>query len=188
MLAVKLNGPKTLQQLWILNATHIQQCSSQSFRMIRCIYSYEFFIQFYYINYDLLTLWSWALIERPLDVSSLDSFPEFHGSRRFNTEFTRALRLFLSWARPIHSTSPHPTYPRSILIVLSTHLRPGLPSGLFPLLDLIILIILWRRVQITKLLFMQFSPFSRHLFLFVPNIFLSTLFSNTLSLCSSLNI
>jgi hypothetical protein len=36
-----------------------------------------------------------------------------------------------SWARPIRSTSPHPTSPRSILI-LSTHLRLGLPSGLFP--------------------------------------------------------
>jgi hypothetical protein len=34
-------------------------------------------------------------------------------------------------ARPIQSTSPHPTSPRSILI-LSTHLRLGLPSGLLP--------------------------------------------------------
>jgi hypothetical protein len=32
---------------------------------------------------------------------------------------------------PIQSTSPHPTSPRSIL-TLSTHLRLGLPSGLFP--------------------------------------------------------
>jgi hypothetical protein len=35
-------------------------------------------------------------------------------------------------ARPIQSTSPHPTSPRSILL-LSTHLRLGLPSGHFPL-------------------------------------------------------
>jgi hypothetical protein len=60
----------------------------------------------------------------------LDSFPAFYGTRRFNTEFTRALQLLLSWARPIQSKSPHPTSPRSILI-LSTHLRFGLPSGLF---------------------------------------------------------
>jgi hypothetical protein len=73
-----------------------------------------------------LTLWSWALLERPLD-----SFPAYHGPRRFNTEFTRALHLFLSLARPIQSTSPHPTSPRSILI-LSTHLRLDLPSGPFP--------------------------------------------------------
>jgi hypothetical protein len=56
--------------------------------------------------------------------------PAFHGTRRFNTEFTTALHLFLSRARPIHSTSSHPTSPRSILI-LSTHLRLGLLSRLF---------------------------------------------------------
>ena len=36
----------------------------------------------------------------------------------------------LSWASPIQSIYPHPTSWRSILI-LSTHLRLGLPSGLF---------------------------------------------------------
>jgi hypothetical protein len=79
-----------------------------------------------------ITLWSWALLERPLDVRPLDSFPAFHGTWRFNTEFTRALRLFLALARPIQSTSPHPTSPRSILI-LSTHLHLGLPRVSFPL-------------------------------------------------------
>jgi hypothetical protein len=74
-----------------------------------------------YLLTNWLTLWSWALLERPLD-----SFPAFHGTRKFNTEFTRALHLLLSRARPIQSTSPHPTSPRSILI-LSTHLRLGLP-------------------------------------------------------------
>jgi hypothetical protein len=48
-----------------------------------------------------------------LDVRPLDSFPAFHGTGRLNTEFTRALRLFLSSARPIQSTLPHPTSPRS---------------------------------------------------------------------------
>jgi hypothetical protein len=61
----------------------------------------------------------------------LDNFPALHETRRFNTEFTRALHLFLSWTRPIQSTSLHPTSPRSILII-STYLRLGLPSGLFP--------------------------------------------------------
>jgi hypothetical protein len=46
----------------------------------------------------------------------------------------------------------------------------------------------WRRVQIMKLLVMQFSPPSRHLIPLGPNILLSILFSNTLSLCSSLNV
>jgi hypothetical protein len=48
----------------------------------------------------------------------------------FNTEFPKALHMFLSLARPIQSTSHHPTSPRSI-IILSTHLRLGVPSGLF---------------------------------------------------------
>jgi hypothetical protein len=45
--------------------------------------------------------------------------------------FTRALHLSLSWATSIQSISSHPISLRSILI-LSTHLRLGRPSGLFP--------------------------------------------------------
>jgi hypothetical protein len=74
--------------------------------------------QRYLINW--LTLRSWALLERPLDVRSLDSFPAFHGTRSFSTEFTRALHLFLSLVRPIQSRSPHPTSSRSILILSTT--------------------------------------------------------------------
>ena len=58
-------------------------------------------------------------------------FPAFHGTRRFITALTSVRHLSLSWVSPIQSIHPHPTYWRSILI-LSTHLRPGLPSGLFP--------------------------------------------------------
>jgi hypothetical protein len=125
-----------------------------------------------------LTPRSWALLERSLAARTFDGFPAFYGTRRFNTEFTRALHLCLSWARQIqftstHSplqdpyyypttyvlvflvasfflafppatymrsssslfvlheqfTSPHPAYTRSFLM-LSTHLRLGLPSGL----------------------------------------------------------
>jgi len=52
-------------------------------------------------------------------------------SRRFITALTSVRHLSLSWVNPIQSTYPHPTFWRSILI-LSTHLRLGLPSGLFP--------------------------------------------------------
>jgi hypothetical protein len=45
--------------------------------------------------------------------------------------FTRALHSSLSWASSIQSTPSHPISLRSILI-LFTHLRLGLPSGLFP--------------------------------------------------------
>jgi hypothetical protein len=57
----------------------------------------------------------WALLERPPVVKLLDIFPAFYGTRRFI-----ALRLSLYWARPIHSTSPHPISSSSILI-LSIH-------------------------------------------------------------------
>ena len=44
---------------------------------------------------------------------------------------TSVRHLPVSWASPIQSIYPHPTSWRSNLI-LSTHLRLGLPSGLFP--------------------------------------------------------
>ena len=58
-------------------------------------------------------------------------FPTFHGTQRFITALTSVCHLSLSWASPIQSIYPHPTSWRSILI-LSTHLSLGLPSGLFP--------------------------------------------------------
>ena len=58
-------------------------------------------------------------------------FPTFYGTRRLITAFTSACNLSLSWASTIQSISPLPTSWRSILI-LSFHLRLGLPSGLPP--------------------------------------------------------
>jgi len=57
-------------------------------------------------------------------------FPAFYGTRMFITAFTRFRQLSLTWARWIQSM-PHPNFWRSILI-LSSHLRLGLPSGRFP--------------------------------------------------------
>jgi hypothetical protein len=53
------------------------------------------------------------------------------GTRKFITVFTSARHLSLFWASSIQSIPPHPTSWISILI-LSTHLRLGLPSGLIP--------------------------------------------------------
>ena len=58
-------------------------------------------------------------------------FPAFHGTRRFITALKSVRHLSLSWTSPIQSIYPHPTSCRSVL-VLSTHLRLGLPSGLLP--------------------------------------------------------
>jgi hypothetical protein len=79
------------------------------------------------IDYYLL---SWALLEKPLIGQPLKNFPAFYGTQRFNTVFTRALHWSLSWAVSILSTPSHPISRRSILM-LSTHLRLDLPSGLF---------------------------------------------------------
>ena len=79
----------------------------------------------------LLTPWCRVLLEKLTGLQLVKKFPAFHGTRRFITALTSVRQLSLSWTSPIQSIYPHPTSCRSILI-LSTHLRLGLPSGFFP--------------------------------------------------------
>ena len=79
----------------------------------------------------LLIPWCRVILEKLTDLQLVKKFPAFHGTRRFITALKSVRHLSLSWALPIQSMYPHPTSWRSILI-LSTHLRLGLPSGLFP--------------------------------------------------------
>jgi hypothetical protein len=72
-----------------------------------------------------------VLLEQLTGLQPVKKFPAFHGTRRFITALTSVRQLYLSWASPIQSTYPHPTSCRSVLI-LFTHLRLGLPSGLLP--------------------------------------------------------
>ena len=81
-------------------------------------------------NY-LLTQWCRVLLEKLTSLQLVKKLPAFHGTRRFITAFTIVRHLSLSWASPIQSIYPHPTSWSSIL-KLSTYLRLGLPSGLFP--------------------------------------------------------
>ena len=91
-------------------------------RTVRNMYSF--------ITY-LITPWCRVLLEKLTGLQQVEKFPAFHGTRMFITALTSVRHLSLSWASPIQSTYPHPTSWRSILI-LTTHLRLGLPSGLFP--------------------------------------------------------
>ena len=84
----------------------------------------------YLLTY-LLTPWCRVLLEKLTGLQLVKKFPAFYGTRRFITAFTNSRHLSLTWASPIQSPYPQPTSWRSILI-LSTHLRLGLPSGLFP--------------------------------------------------------
>ena len=83
-----------------------------------------------YFTY-LLTPWCRILLEQLTGLRLVKKFPAFYGTRRFITALTSAHHLSLSWANTSQSIPPHPNSWRSI-IILSSHLRLGLPSGLFP--------------------------------------------------------
>jgi hypothetical protein len=77
----------------------------------------------------LVTPWNTVLLKRLTGSQLVKKFPTFYGTQMFITTFTSIQHLFLSWATAIHSMTPHSTAWRSKL-VLSSHQRLGLPSGL----------------------------------------------------------
>jgi len=84
-----------------------------------------------YNTTNSLTPWCRVLLEKLTGLQLVKKFPAFHGTRRCITALTSVRHLSLSWASPIQSIYSHPTSWRYVLI-LSSHLRLGLPSGLFP--------------------------------------------------------
>ena len=87
----------------------------------------------YYYSDVAKVLLTYSMVQSPslTGLQLVKKFPAFHGTRRFITALTFVRHLSLSWDSPIQSIYPHSTSWRSILI-LSTHLRLGLPSGLVP--------------------------------------------------------
>jgi len=168
------------------------------------------------LNENLLTYlptpWYTVLLEKLTGLQLVKKFPAFHGTRRFITALISVRHLSLSWASPVQSIYPHPTSWRSVLI-LSTHLRLGLPSGLFPsgfpakilhtpfsspiratcpahliLLDFIPRTILGEKYKSFSSSLCNRLHSSVTSSLLGPNILLNTMFSNTLSFLSSRNI
>ena len=84
----------------------------------------------YLLTY-LLTPRSRVLLEKLTSSAASQEIPRIFGTRRFITVLTSARHLSLSWANSIQTPQPPPNSWRSIFI-LSSHLRLGLPNGLFP--------------------------------------------------------
>ena len=79
----------------------------------------------------VLTPWSRVLLEKLTGSAVSQEIPRMFRTRRFITVLTGVRHLSLSWANSIQSPQPPPTSWRSILI-LSSHLRLGLPNDHFP--------------------------------------------------------
>ena len=102
-----------------------------NFHIYIYIYTHTFTYLIAYLPTYLLTPWSRVLVERLTVYQLVKKFPAFYGTRRLITTFTSARHLSLSRASSIQSIPLCPTSWRSIFIWTS-HLRLGLPSGLFP--------------------------------------------------------
>ena len=88
------------------------------------------FVEFLLSHY-LLTAWSRVLLEKVNGSAASQKILRIFWTRRFLAVHWSARHLSLSWANSIQSPQLPPTSRRYSLI-LSSHLRLGLPNGLFP--------------------------------------------------------
>ena len=160
----------------------------------------------------LLTPCSTVLLLKLTGFQLVKEFHAFYGTRRFIAVLKSARHLSLTSASSVQSILSHPTSLRSILI-LSFHLNLGLPSGLFPssfptkilhtplfspisvtcpnhliVIDFITLTIFSEQYRSLSSSLCSFLYSLLTSSLLGPYILLNTLFSNTISLRSSLNV
>ena len=150
-----------------------------------------------------------VLLEKLTSYQLDNTFLAFRGTRLLITSLTCPHHVSLSRARSIHSM-PHPTYWRSTLILLyillmtfqvvsRTHVShqnivwnsPNPPAFYMTAHHILIRVITWMCVEEYGLVSYPLSSFLHSpitSFLPGPNILLSTLFSNTSSLRSSVNV
>jgi len=168
--------------------------------------------QGYLINFLLSYSTVQSLLEKLTGLKLVKECLVFYGARKFITALTSVRNMSLSSVSPIQPIYPHPTSRRSIQI-LSTRLRLGFPSGLLPFVfttknlyttlsspigatlppHLILLHFMTRTILGEEcksfsysLCNLLHSPVTSSLL--GPNIFLNTIFSNTLRFLSSRNV
>ena len=150
----------------------------------------------------------WVLLEKLTGSAASQEFSRIFGTRKFTTVLTSARHLSLSWANSIQSPQPPPTSWRCILILSSicvwvspmvsfpqvshqntvhpSPIRATCPAHL--ILDFTTRTIFGKEYRSLSSSLCNFlhSPITSSLI--GPNTLLNTLFSNTLSLRSSLNV
>ena len=78
-----------------------------------------------------LTPWSRIILEELTGSHIVKKFPAFYGTWSFNTAFTSACHMYLSWVISIQLMSP-PSHFLKIHLNISSPLCKDLPRGLFP--------------------------------------------------------
>jgi len=141
----------------------------------------------------LLTPWS-RVLEKVTGFQPAKKFPTFYGTWRFINAFTTARHTALSWATSTQSMTSHHTSWRFILIFPHQNpiYTPPLPhtcymprQSNFSPLDQLNNNGWWVQTLRSSLSSFFHSPVSSSLL--GPNNLINTIFSNTISLCSSLN-